>query len=166
MRPGFVLAFFLLLPFSHCLAQYGITKASVYVRENIAGTLRVDNQGKPKNSGKFKTYLIYVETDANQPLPEWRHAWVEGQDHSIRPVEVKQDLSLGKTEKEQEVMLKIRPHKRLWQLVLSPVPSTPPNSTVAKAIRDNPVVLTGEWKDKPFYYTIKKIQPLESTFGQ
>jgi hypothetical protein len=125
----------------------------------------VDDQDKPKNSGIIQTYLIYVETDANQPLPVWKHAWVEGQGYAIRPVEVKQDMTLGKTKKEQEVVLKIQPHKRLWQLVLSPAPSSP-DSTVAKAVKGYPVVLTGQWKNKPFHYTIKKIQPLESTFGQ
>jgi hypothetical protein len=166
MRRSPALLFYLFILSYSCPAQYGITKASVYTKENIAGTIRVDDQGKPKNSGIFKTYLIYVETDASQPLPKWEHAWVEGGGYAIRPVEVTQDLALGNTEKEQEVRLKVRSHKRLWQLVLSPAPFFPPDSTVAKAVRDNPVVLTGRWKNKPFHFTIKKIQPLGSTFGQ
>ena len=166
MKPGLSLFFSFLLLSSSCSSQYGITKAKAYVRGNVAGTIRTKDNGQPQSSGISITHLIYIETHANQPQPEWKSAWVEGRVYSIRPVEVKQEVHLGQTKKGEEVLLKPEPDKQLWQLVLFPAQPAVPDSTVVKAIQKNLVVLTGLWKNKPFHFAIKKIQPLESIFGQ
>lgn len=166
MKQGLLFVVPFLLFSASCASQYGIVKARAFERAQVAGTIRADDQGRPQSSGISKAHLIYIETRDGQPLPEWETAWVEGQPFAIRPVEVKQEVHLGQTKEGKEVVVNARPHQQLWQLVLLPAPSAVPDSKIKKDIRQNPVVLTGSWKNKPFHYGIHEVQSLESIFGQ
>lgn len=162
--------FFLSLAVSICSCshKYGIEKAQAYVRESVTGTIQVDENGRPRNSGVYKTHLIYIETAADQPSPEWDMAWINGQPYTIKPVEVTQTgMSIGQSKDNKEVVLNPQPGNKMWQLVLSPNPiSVPQDSVLKEDYQKNPIVLTGKWKDKNFKYKISKEEQLAAQIGQ
>ena len=151
----------------NCSSKYGIASAKAFVRENVAGTLQVDRNGVPKNSGVSKTHLIYVETVPDKPLPVWNTVWIEGKPFNITPIEVKAtSQNIGKTADEQDVIVGSKNGHQLWQLMVSSASKQFPDSSLLDKIKQNPVVITGMWKDKPFSYTISKELQLTTTFAQ
>jgi hypothetical protein len=151
-----------------CSHKYGIEKAQAYERESVSGTIQVDENGRPRNSGVYKTHLIYIETAADQPSPEWDLAWINGQPYTVKPVEVAQNgISIGQSKDNKEVILNSQPGNKLWQLVLSPNPVTvPQDSTIKENFQKTPIVLTGKWKNKKFKYKISKEEQLATQYGQ
>ena len=162
----FALAVSTIFFFASCSNKYGITKASAFVRKSIAGTVRVDENGRQLNSGIAEQHLLFVETDSSKTLPQWETAWIKQQPYSIQPIEIKQAQQIiGKTNDEKEVMLRRKKGHQLWQLVLMPLGEREINDPSLKTeIDENNIVVTGTWKNKPFGYVISKeeqLQPLQ-----
>jgi len=166
MKQSLALLFPLFFLCISCASKFGITKAQAFTRENVTGTIQVDDNGRPGNSGIYKNYIIYIETKADTLLPKFETAWIEGKGYFIKPIEVKNELRLGKTKDDKEVVMNAGNGKKLWQLVLSPNAPVLPDSSLTEKMKKDPIVLTGEWKNKPFEYSIKKVQELETSFGQ
>lgn len=146
-----------------CSSKYGIVKAEAYSRKIIGGTIKVDRNGNPANSGISQQYLIYVETDTLKPFPEWKTVWVDQQAYSARPAEINSNQVIGKTMEGQDVVLNARPGNRIWQLVLSPYKdSIATESSLRRKIEKYPVVITGVWHNKPFAYKISREKQLQS----
>lgn len=163
MKKGRILLAGIIVMCCGCAHRYGIINPNVYVREQVAGTMQVSDEGRPLSNPVSKVYLIYVETAAENSLPQLQNAWIDGKAFSIRPVAIKQDsVLLGLDSNNNTVVVKPARNHQLWQLVLVPNTNEAPNATVEKAMQQAPVVLTGLWKQDSFAYKIKKVQPVES----
>ena len=150
-----------------CTPKYGISNAQAFVRESISGTVRVDKNGRPVNSAVSKTHLIYIETIAGDPLPQWEQAWVDGKSYAVKPVDVKDaNQTIGKTADEKEISVIARPGNQLWQLMLTPQAGQTPDAALKEKMQNNAIVLTGKWKDKPFQYKIEKEKQLATLHMQ
>src|SRR5512142_3061654 len=113
--PLLVLSFFLI-----SCSRHGIIKATAFVKRSVAGTIRVDEKGRPLNSGITTQHLIYVETQGTQGSPEWQTVWVDQQPFSVTPVEIRnRHQVIGRTPEGKEVVLHPRNGRQLWQLVLT-----------------------------------------------
>lgn len=151
----------------NCSSQYGIIKAQAFVQNSIAGTIRVDENGRPMNSGITTQHLIYVETKTKKPLPKWETAWVEQKPYSIQAVEVTTiNQVIGKTKDGKDVLVGASDGHQLWQLVLTPASAVAKDSVLKEKIMKNVIVLTGTWKNKSFTYQITKEQQLQTLHFQ
>ena len=168
MKPTTVLFFVFSILCVSCSHKYGIVKSKAFVREQVAGTIQTDDNGRPKSSGVSKVHLIYVETATDKEAPAFSTAWVDGKAYEVRPVEVKQDsLQIGTAKDDDEpVIIHATEGNTLWQLVLLPKTDVVPDSTIVKVIQNNPVVLTGKWNGESFRYKIKKVERLSPAFGK
>jgi hypothetical protein len=144
-----------------CSSRYGIYKASAYVRETVAGTIRVDDRGRPLNSGVSEEHLLFVETDSAPPV--FTTVWVKQKAYGVQPVEIKQPQpSIGKAANGNDVVLQKKEGATLWQLVLTPKEDAAINdASLADKIGQKNIVITGSWKGKPFVYAFDKEERLE-----
>lgn len=145
----------LVLVLSCCSPKYGIVKARAFVQQSVAGTIRVDMNGRPMESGVTTHHLIYVETSAEN-TPEWKSASIGDKTFSIQAVKVSPNQNIGKTMEGKELVLNAQPNHQLWQLVL-----TPANSDDDTKL-NQPIVLKGKWKNKPFSFTISNEERLQT----
>lgn len=153
---------FVVLLLASCSPQSGIYKASAYVREKVAGTIRVDDSGRPLNSGVSEEHLLFVEMDSSRPAPLFTTVWIKQKAYAVQPVEIKQpQQSIGKTNNGVDVTLQKKEGTELWQLVLTPKEETPASdAALAGKVREKNIVITGSWKDKPFVYAFDKEERL------
>jgi hypothetical protein len=152
---------------SGCTPKYGIASAKAYVRENVAGTIQVDRNGVPKNSGVSRTHLIYIETVADKPQPVWSNVWIDGKPFNITPVEIKAtSQNIGKTNDDKDVIISSKNGHQLWQLTVGTTSTQFPDSSLNEKIKQYPIVLTGLWREKPFTYPISKELQLATSFAQ
>jgi len=158
-RINFVMKIFktiplLVLVLSCCSPKYGIVKARAFVQQSVAGTIRVDMNGRPMESGVRTQHFIYVETDAEN-TPEWESASIGDKMFTIQAIKVSREQNVGKTMDGKKVVLNAQPNHQLWQLVL-----TPSNADDTKL--NEPIVLKGRWKNKPFSFTISNEERLQT----
>ena len=156
---------FIVLLFAACSPQYGIYKANAYVRERVAGTIRVDDSGRPLSSGVTEEHLLFVETDSSQPAPVFTTVWIKQKAFDVQPVEIKSPRqSIGQATDGSEVALGAKEGNRLWQLVLTPTENTPvTDASLAEKLQQKNIVISGTAKGKPFVYAFDKeerLQPL------
>jgi hypothetical protein len=162
MKYGIMLLFIAQL-FASCASNFGISKASAYVREKVAGTIRVDDSGRPLSSGVSEEHLLFIETEPTQTLPLFTTAWVKRKPYAVTLVEIQQsNESIGKTMKGEDVILSAKEGRKLWQLVLTPKQEVAAGSTsLAQKILEKQIVLTGTWKGEAFVYAFDKEEQLE-----
>jgi len=156
------LAALISLVFFISCSRHGIVGSQAYVRESIAGTVRVDDNGKQLNSGVSKQHLIYIETKGSGPLPTWQTAWIDQQPYSVQAVEITNpDQVIGKTPEGNDAVVHAKPGNKLWQLVVTPKQEAVEDAALQTKINESKIVLVGTWKDKPFSYTISEEEPLQ-----
>lgn len=148
--------------FLSCSANYGIGKARAYVREKIAGTIPVDDSGRPLSSGVSEEHLLFVETDPAQPAPAFSTVWINGKPYSVQPVKMNPvGQVIGKT-KAEDVVVSAKEGNALWQLVLTPKgESVTAPASLLKKVAEKKFVLTGTWREKGFVYAFDKEARLE-----
>ena len=153
---------FIVLLLSACSPQSGIYKASAYVREKIAGTIRVDDSGRPLNSGVSEEHLLFVETDSSQPAPLFTTVWIKQKAYGVQPVEIKgPQQAIGKAADGSEATLRAKEGNRLWQLVLTPKEETSvTDASLAEKLQQKNIVITGTRQGKPFVYAFDKEERL------
>ena len=161
-----LLSSILLFTIFGCSQRYGINKNYAFSRTTVAGTIPVDQQGKPQDNGVKKTYLIYLEIEDTVSKPRWDTAWIGNSAFTIAPFKIEQDsITIGKTATNQEsVSLSARPGYILWQLLLTPLLRSPQSNTLSKNAATDEVVLSGLWKTKRVRYSIKGVTELEKLF--
>lgn len=152
---------FIMLFFTSC-SRHGILKSYAYVRKSVAGTIRVDDNGRPMNSGITTEHLLFVETDSSKGLPQWGTAWIDQTPYSIQPVQIKNPKQvIGKTGDGKEVSFDVKRGHQLWQLVLLPKKDSVVDTELQENIRNSKILLSGRWKDKAFTHKISKENELQ-----
>ena len=153
---------FIVQLFASCSSQNGISKAKAYVRQKIAGTIPVDDNGRPRQSGVSEEHLVFVETDSAKPAPVFATAWVKQKPYAVRPVQIPQPAQpIGKTTAGKEIILAPKAGHTLWQLVLMPTNESTAKASLTEKILQNQFVLTGTWQGKDFVYAFNKEERLE-----
>ena len=150
----------IMLLFTSC-SRHGIVKSYAYVRKSVAGTIRVDDNGRPLNSGITTEHLLFVETDSSKGWPQWGTAWIDQIAYSIQPVQINQQQVIGKTTDGKEVSFNVKRRHQLWQLVLSPKKDSVVDAELQEKIRNSKILLSGIWKDEPFTHKISKENELQ-----
>jgi len=148
-----------------CSPKHGIYKANAYVRERVAGTIRVDDSGRPLSSGVTEEHLLFVETDSSQPAPVFSTVWIKQKAYDVQPVEIKGPRQVfGQATDGSDVALSAKEENRLWQLVLTPTENRPvTDASLAEKLQQKNIVITGTANGKPFVYAFDKeerLQPL------
>lgn len=154
---------FIVQLFAACSSNYGIGKARAYVREKIAGTIPVDDNGQPLSSGVSEEHLLFVETDPAQAAPAFATVWINGKPYSVQPVKMNPaGQVIGKTAKGEGVSVSAKEGRTLWQLVLTPKQeSLAARPSLLKKVAEKKIVLTGTWREKDFVYAFDKEERLE-----
>ena len=158
---------FIIIAFTGCTQKYGIAKAHAFSRSTTAGIISVDDNNKPTSPGVQTNNIIYVETDPNRPMPLWETAWVNGSAFGIEAVEVKDnEVNLGPLRNEEkEIVLTAKEGNQLWRLMLTPKEAQA-DPVLKQELEKNAVVITGQWKGKPFNYRIPEQKQLSKVFGE
>lgn len=151
----------LLLVFLISCSRNGIVKTYSYVKKSVPGTVRVDDNGRPVNSGITFHHLLFVETDSLKGSPEWGMAWIDQNSYSVQPVKINTNQVIGKTMEGQDVRIGAKKGNQLWQLVLSAKIDSAKSPDLAEKIKKSKILLSGTWKDKPFTYKISKERELQ-----
>jgi hypothetical protein len=143
-------------------SRHGIVKTYAFVRQTVAGTIKVDDSGRPMSSGITTQHLIFVETDTSRGSLQWGTAWIDQKPYTVQPIEITDhDQILGKTMDGENVTIDVKKKHRLWQLVLSPAEDSIGNADLREKIKKSKILLTGTWKAKPFSYKISKEKQLQ-----
>jgi hypothetical protein len=160
------LFFFILLLLNFCAnAQVNsITKAQAFFRQSTAGTIPVDENGRPTAKSVKKDYKIYIETKGSV-LPQWQTAIIDGIPYAIHALEIKTaSLDVGQLKgKGTVITITKRKGNQLWQLLLTPQPSDVKPTDDKQST--SPILLAGTYKGKAFTYKISKIQELAKRFN-
>ena len=162
MRRSLLLFLFLCFVFG-CATKYGIRKTYAYTRTVTAGNIPVNDQGHPQAKGAQKTYLVYIETEDTITKPQWDTAEILNSKFRIQPLKIDQDIiTIGRSAQGQtEISLKAQPGWQLWQLLLTPLPSSP---QIIDKQENSEILISGQWKGKAVSYRIKEIIELEKLF--
>lgn len=126
----------------------------------------VNDAGQPVGSPLIRENLIYIETNS-KTVPVITSAWIDGKPYIVQLVKAQPSSNIG-TAKEGGRTVAPTPAegRQMWQLQLTENPDGKANAATAEAIKNNAVVLMGNWKNKPFTYTVKTQEQLEGLMYQ
>lgn len=147
-----------------CSPKYGIEKSYAFRRTITMGNIPVDQNNFPTMSGVQEAHLVFLET-TSIAQPAWDTAWIRGNAYSIKHYKIEEEkLNLGRT-KDSDIEIKIvaDQHNTLWQLLMTPLKQSRYEKETAKK---NSIVLSGLWRGKRVYYTIKEETELAPIFGE
>lgn len=160
-------ALFLLFAVAACSPKHGIYEAKAYVRESSRGTQMVDDNNQPVGSRRITENLLFVETALDQDTPVITAVWIDKKPYSAQLQKVAAGTNIGKLKDAGEAaVVTTKEGRQLWQVMVTENEAIKLDSSVSSAVRNNPVVITGNRKGKTFVYRVENRIPLESFLYQ
>jgi hypothetical protein len=161
------LTLFLLIVFAACSPKYGIYEAKAYLRESHRGVQSVNEANQPVGSTRITENLLFIETRADENLLQVTSAWIEQKPYSVQLQKMQPGTTIGKLKDAEAPAIVIgKEGRQLWQAVVTENSTIQLDSSISSAVRNNPVVLTGTWKGKAFFYAIPSRIALEAILYQ
>jgi hypothetical protein len=138
------------------LPKFGIQHCWFFSKQEFAGIIQVDENGKPKTKGSWMSYFIYIETQGNK-IPTWEQFVYDGKKYEINILPVNDSVvNVGKVQdSENDIIINPAKGNKLWKLQI-------PNLQIKTATKNFLLVLTGKLQKQKVQLSIQqKINQLE-----
>ncbi len=131
-----------------------IQKTYAFTREELPGTIMVDEKGEPVKHKGDTTNIIYLETKGT--VLDYQIAWIKGIPYKINLLPVNESrVRVGQLmNADKDVVITPKTGNKLWQVVLEPVVLNA-KQPVIKGVQPTDIILQGDYKRRKFFYTIK-----------